>query len=555
MDRYRRYGDNDDSPMQDGDTDFRGVNSFDSPENLKPGEVQEAVNCDMTRGTAATRGGFVCVPTLGASAFGTVYASGSYSDPLAKTEEYVVLAGASSAGFYAFGQAARTIAYPGGYTISKAGTVVQAGNYLFIFPGEGQTPIRWDGDWSGAFEEVPNSSGDPGFESIPESNQATYYQNRLWVVNGKDRVAASEVLDFTEYDEISNDFNLNTGDSDYVVKTYPFGTNGLVVFKSRSSIMLQHVEGSLGDVTATEITRQLGIIGINACVTSGPDLLYMSDRNITSVRLNLQNQLQAVTEPLSRNIKSIMDRVHWERADKVSMGYWDNNLYVALPLDNSNTCNAIVVYNFITNQWWGEWTFNDSLNMDIQGFVVANYFGEKRLHVVTEEGRVFATGEGQNDIRGSNVYEILMSVTTRPYVMDNNSKIGRRMWLDASTNRPQFSVTAYVEGANEYQTLISNQTYLRSQTWLFGDTTYTMDNTNDDYNRAFRKDYASGPDSIKSGTGFLPEMRQTFRLPLISRRKGRMTWFKVSNTQGYIEVDGVGNEARAGDRLSLTQVG
>ena len=541
--------------MQEGDKDFFGVNQFDSPENLKPGQVQEAINVDMRTTNAATRGGWTCIPVLGATPFGTVYASGKYSDPAAPAQEWIVLIGATAAGFYAFGQTPRTIAYPAAYTVSQQSTVVQANNYLLIFAGEGQTPIRWDGNWSTSFEVVPNSAGDPGFESIPESNQATYYQNRLWVVNGKDRVTASEVLDFTEYDLISNDFNLNTGTSDYVVCTYPFGENALVVFKHDSSLLLQNVQGSLTDVTATEITRQLGIIGINACVTVGPDLIYMSDRNITSIRLNLQNQLQSVTEPLSRNISGIMSRVNWMYADKVSMAYWNNNLYVAMPLDNSTTCNAVAVYNFITGQWWGEWRFASSLNMSIQGFVVANYYGATRLHAVTEDGRIFVTGTGQNDISGTTVGEIAFSLTSRPYLMDNNNRISRRMWFDASTNRPNFSVVAYSEGASENETVLSSQTYSRSQTWLFGDTPYALNNSNDDYNRAFRKDYSSGPDSVQSGTGFQPEMLQTYRMPLICRRKGRQIWFKIYNSTGYIEIDGIGDEARSGDRLSLTQVG
>ncbi len=54
-----------------------------------------------------------------------------------------------------------------------------------------------------------------------------------------------------------------------------------MVFKHKSSIMLQNVQGSLDDVTATEVTRQIGIIGINAVTAVGPDLVYMTDRDIT----------------------------------------------------------------------------------------------------------------------------------------------------------------------------------------------------------------------------------------------------------------------------------
>ncbi|MBM6697101.1 hypothetical protein H6A11_08775, partial [Bifidobacterium pullorum subsp. saeculare] len=84
--------------------------------------------------------------------------------------------------------------------------------------------------------------------------------------------------------------------------TYPFGDNGLVVFKHNSSLLMQDVQGSLQDVTVTEITRNLGIVGINAVTAVGPDLVYFSERNVSTIQLNLQNRLQGATEPLSRNI-------------------------------------------------------------------------------------------------------------------------------------------------------------------------------------------------------------------------------------------------------------
>ena len=537
---------------------FVGVNDFDAPETLPAGIAQSAVNKDFSTGSALTRSGWTCLPPLGTIPFGTSWAVGRYSDPNDPVSNWIVLVGQTSAHFSSFGKSSVTISYPAAYTITEQATIVQANNLLFIFgdaPGGTQTPIYWDGNWNGAFVTVPAYTGGvPGFSSITPSNQSTYFQNRLWVIKSKDELAASDVLDFTAYDNIANTFNLNTGTSDYLVTTYPFGDNGLVAFKHNSSIMLQNVQGSLANVTATEVTRQLGIIGINAVTAVGPDLVYMTDRDITTIRLNLQNNLQAATEPLSRNIKGIIGRVNWSQAYRTSMAYWNNRLYIALPLDNSTTISTVIVYDFITKQWWGEWNFNASIGMDIIGFVTANYNGATRLHAATSNGRIFVTGQSHNDISGATVCEIADSVTTRAYRLDNNNHIGRRMYMDIGTNRPNISVVAYSDGASEYSTILQSQTYSRSQSWLFNDATYAMNNSNDDYNRAYRKDYASGPDSVQCGTGFLPEMLQEQRFPVISRRKGRLSWFKISNTTGTCDVRGVGIEARSGDRNSLNQV-
>lgn len=487
--------------------------------------------------------------------FLSTFASGSYSDPNSTETPWIVLAGSNSAGFFSFGQTSRTISYPTGYTITQQSTIVQANNYLFIFSGPDQVPLRWDGTWGGSFVTAPASTLGVGYEDIPQSNSATYYQNRLWVIQGKDTIAASQNLDFQNFNVLSSVFNLNVGTSDYLLCSYPFANNALVVFKNRSSYLLQAVDGALTDVTSTEITRQLGIIGINAVTAVGPDLIYMSsDRNITSVRLNLQNATQAVTVPISRNINPIMRRVNWTYGYKVALGYWNNLLFVALPLDQSTVCNTILVYNFVTNQWYGEWTFADSIAMNVQGFVTANYLGQIRMHAITEDGRIFVVDEGQNDISGTTVADIATSLTTRAYMMDNNNRFTRRLYIDLSTNRPDYSITAYVDGANEYSQEVTNQTYTRSQSWIYNDTAYDLTNANNDYNRAFRKDYSTGPDSVECGTGFLPEMLQDFREPVITRRNGRLQWMKVTNATGYISINGVGFEARSGYRSNLIQV-
>lgn len=485
-----------------------------------------------------------------------VFASGIYSDPNNATDTWVVMAGSSSACFVRFGDVIRTISYPADYLISRQSTIVQADNYLIIMAGPDLTPIRWDGNWSGAFELMPAHSGGAGFEDIPHSDHATYYVNRLWVKSGKDMVAASDALDFTTYDDIFNDFNLNTGNADYVVCTYPFGIESLLVLKNKSIQLLQNVAGGLDDVIATEVTRQVGIVGINAVVGVGPDIAYVSDRNVNLITLTAtSNAVQHKTEPLSRNIKSIMRRVNWNYGYKISVGYWDNKLYVALPLDNSTYCNAVAVYNFVTDQWWGEWNFNDDLAIAIQGFVLSDYYGAARLHMVTENGRVFITDNGPQDISGTFTAEISDSVTTRAYRMDNNNRVNRRMWADLGTNRPNFSVTAYVDGVGEFSQIVSDQTFSRADSWLFSDSTYSLNNSGDDYNREGRKDYAGYcSESIQSQSGFLPEALQEYRLPIVTRRKGRLTWAKIENTQGKIVVNGTGFEARPEDRGNLIQV-
>ena len=483
-----------------------------------------------------------------------VYGSGIYSDPNAANEVWIMMVLSDRVAFAAQGRTSKTISF-GSYTVTEQSTIVQANNYVYIFRGADQKPLYWDGNWNGTFALVPDTTLPDSFASIPNSNQATYYQNRLWVVDGKDSIAASDVLAFTDYDPLANEFNINTGNSDYVVATYPFGQNSLVAFKNKSILLLQNVEGSLSDVTVTEVTRQVGVVGINGVTSIGPDLAYVSNRNINLLTLTATNNaLQHKILPLSTRIQKIMDRVNWEVGYKISLGYWNNKLYVALPLDNSLVCNAVVVYNFTTENWYGEWAFSDTLNMCIQGWQVVDYLGLQRMHAITEDGRIFVTDEGQNDISGATVAEISTQLVTRAYDTDNLNHFQRRIYLDLATNRPEFSAAAFTEGASEESTLLTDQTYSRSETWKFADSTYDLTNANNDYNRAYRKDYSTGADSVQPGTGFEPEMAQEFRLPLMTRRQGRLSWIEVTNTQGFISVMSLGYETRPGQRANLVQV-
>ena len=494
-----------------------------------------------------------------------VYASSIYSDPNNIGQTWIMMLGNASVGFFANGYTGKTISL-GSYQVTTQSTIVQANNYVYIFRGPDETPLYWDGDWNGTFALVPDTTLPASFLSIPKSNNAVYYQNRLWVVDGSSTIAASDVLAFQDYDPLANEFNVNTGNSDYMVAAFPFGQNSLIAFKNKSIMLLQNVEGALTDVTVTEITRQVGLVGINGVTSIGPDLAYVSNQNINLLTpTSTNNSLQHKTLPLSTRIDMIMSRVNWKVGYKICIGYWSNKLYVALPVDNSLVCNAVVVYNFTTENWFGEWNFDSTLNMCIQSWQVIDYLGLQRMHAVTEDGRIFVTDEGQNDINGSTVAEISTELVTRAYDTSNVNHFQRRAFVDLSTNRPEVSVSAFTEGASEESVILTDQTYSRSETWKFSDSTYDLTNANNDFNRAYRKDYSTGTlaagstpglpsTGLQTGTGFQPEMEQQYRLPLITRRQGRLSWLELTNTQGYISVMAVGYEARAGQRANLVQV-
>ncbi|NCU72579.1 MAG: hypothetical protein EBY66_06165, partial [Candidatus Fonsibacter lacus] len=133
---------------------------------------------------------FVVVGDSGASMYSnsisqTIYASGLFSDPNQPSEVWTMLVGYNKVGFYASGRTGRSISFDAGEYVTQQSTIVQANNEVYLFRGQGQTPLYWDGNWNGTFALVPDTTLPESFNSIPASNQATFYQNRLWVVDGK----------------------------------------------------------------------------------------------------------------------------------------------------------------------------------------------------------------------------------------------------------------------------------------------------------------------------------------------------------------------------------
>lgn len=488
---------------------------------------------------------------------GAVLGNGVYSDPDDPGSQWMMLVGSDQVGFYAFGKSSRSVAITSGETVSSQASIVQCNNQVYLMRGPDEAPLYWTGDWADDFELAPTPSPSAGFEIIPNGSQVTYYQNRLWIVHGKDSIAASDILDFTTYDQLANDFNLNTGDSNSVVTSYPFGENALVVFKDQSVLILQNVQGSLSDVTATEITRNVGAVGINAVVAVGPDLAYVSDRNINLLSLTaVGNAVQHKTLPLSSPIQKIMDRVNWEYGYKIAIAYWDNKLYVSLPLDGATVCNTVVVYNFITEKWFGEWNFDAALSMSIIGWATVHYLGIQRLHAITEDGKIFVLVDGYYDTMGTIQANIQSSLETRAYRVDGAMADGGTFVMDISTHNPTYSVTAKSSAQGYTEALVSDQTYARSETWKSGDSAYSPTNSGDDYNRAWRKDYAwTVSDNVQCRSGFLPMAVQNARVPIRSRIRGRTIGFLFENTTGFAQLNGVLFSAKSGNRRTTAQIG
>jgi hypothetical protein len=102
-------------------------------------------------------------------------------------------------------------------------------------------PLWWDGstaDFDRAASGVPAEG--VTFKTLRSTGWASYIGNRLWIPDGRDTVAISDVLDPDLYDPFFQSFRANQGSNDYLVAIHPWVEGQALVFL-RNSIWLANL--------------------------------------------------------------------------------------------------------------------------------------------------------------------------------------------------------------------------------------------------------------------------------------------------------------------------
>ena len=286
-----------------------------------------------------------------------------YSDPNG-TEWVFVVAGGQ---VYATGEGrvSRQIS-TNGATVTGLVSFTQCYGNLLLWRGTGAAPLQMETLDAGFVEVTQTTSGageGTGTQVIPNSDGARFFQNRVFVPfiytgSKKDFVAVGDIGNYTRYKFPQNAFRFNDGADDDIVDIAPFGRTSLIVFKQKSVRIVDNlVPDAAGDYSAAVsdiVTSTHGLVARGAWVTVGRDLYYVSTKGVTSLQLTEENRVKGVDLPLSAALSVTWDRINWRLRSQIRIGYWDNKLYVALPLDDarvvSSTNLATGSYNIVTGQ-------------------------------------------------------------------------------------------------------------------------------------------------------------------------------------------------------------
>ncbi len=332
----------------------------------------------------------------------------------------------------------------------------KAGSNLEV--GESYVITKVDANTFTIFVQHPNENNTPnvifqervsvglGFTHMPAPPFAIYHQRRLvmpfnytvnddddtFTANGRlDELIASDILDTDTYDQIYANFRFNAGTADFIVGLHSFSEDALVVF-NRNSIHLVQNSQVLNNATSRLLTDEIGCLARRSIQQIGNQILFLSDNGVYGISFLDEYNLRGTELPLSESIDATIQRINKAYQSKAVSVYFDNRYYLAVPLDNSQENNAIIIYNFLNQQW-------ESIDtVSAEGFHITNMFvagdgADKGVYVVSDlgginrlESRVDGNDRITTVIGGAlQTLQVPGSVKTRQFTFNN---LDRKKW-------------------------------------------------------------------------------------------------------------------------------
>ena len=317
-----------------------------------------------------------------------------------------------------------------------------------------------------------------GFSHMPAPPFATYHQRRLvmpyrfevddavdsFTSRGiLDEVIASDILDTDTYDRIYAQYRFNAGTADYVVGLHSFAEDSLLVF-NRNSIHVVQNTINLEAASTRLLTNEVGCVARKSIVQVGNQVIFLSDNGVYGTQFLDEYNLRGTETPLSEPINETIKRINKEAWGQAVAVYFDNRYYIAVPLDGATENNAILVYNFLNQQWESVDTVADA-NYYSTNLLVLGDGNNRGVYAINDIGgvhkldnRVDGVDRVITQIGGSQIQpNIDASITTRQYTLGS---MERKKWKEyelhiqsSDNNTSDLSIQAETENPDAIASL------------------------------------------------------------------------------------------------------
>lgn len=264
-------------------------------------------------------------------------------------------------------------------------------------------PLWWDGSTA---EFLRAEAGVPAegvtYKRLRSCAWAAYIGNRLWIPDGRDTVAISDVLDPDLFDPFFQSFRANQGSNDFLVAIHPWVEGQALVFLRNSIFLAQLTDTSSPGGTEftvdaavsrlTLLTDEIGCVARRSVVTAGQYVFFLSDAGVYRLDTQLDLKLRANTQPLSDAIADQLDEINTDYAYAAVAKWWNNRYYLAVPIgENAELNNALFIWNALNQAWESRDTYAVSLDE----LLVAGYESQRRLFTAARTGSLFLLDENE----------------------------------------------------------------------------------------------------------------------------------------------------------------
>jgi hypothetical protein len=553
MSRWQRpVWPNDQVIMPTGDTAFVGMDlKTRDPLQMLTGWYAEGYNLRLENGGMASRKGSLCPGALNYISYGQIYGVGIFSDP--NGLEWLALAVAQGVWFTRDSESAKLI--PMTTVINYTVEFSQSFNNFYMWRGPAMTPLMWQGDWSVYWQELPNPGDDTTRIPMPNAVTAECMSNRILTPHDRDSLAISDIGE-SIYQWAVNDFRINFGEADTLVRVFPWVQECVLCFKQHSIFQLANVTGDLSATTLQKLPGTKGLVGLKAVTVVAGDIYFLDYSGVYQISQVFEGSPQAGSLPVSDNIKPVMDSINWNAAAGIRAENRRERVYFAVPLQNAIRNNVLLVYNMMSSSWESIDTFGDP-DFRIDDLVKTNWVGDRRLFAIDRvKGIVLLLEQGRTDILGNTTdyeYQIDFGVLTRGYAGVGPRNKFPRVGIDCATWNPSFTVEAFVDGSNA-KTLVSDRTKDRTKYEIFGKANWNQENLNDDHASSRRKDYSVGLPLMLGQNGVQLERQQESTERFSVDMYGRYCQFRIQNTIGTLGIRSVIVEDFEDQRAPRTEV-
>jgi hypothetical protein len=285
-------------------------------------------------------------------------------------------------------------------------------------------PMVWDGG-TGNFVRVGlgvHAAG-PTFSKMPSSSIATYLNNQVAIVRGRDEVLLSDVLDAETYDPLLKSFRANVGSNDYITALHPYAEGQALVFCRKSIYLATIVLGGDGisidpaNSSLQLLTSEVGCSARKTIATAGLYTFFLSDSGIYRLDNQFDLKLRGNTKPLSDPISDLLSDINTPAVGTSNGIFFNNRYWLAVPTKLANgvpatSPNTLFIYNMLNESWESR----DIYNFNLDQLLVTDYGTERRLFAASRNGKLYLLDQyddGRDDQPSGTVNHTTGAATTQ----------------------------------------------------------------------------------------------------------------------------------------------